>query len=282
MVRLLSGKGIQVLLLLAIIVFVGVPFIPFFRILIETWVSDTEFAYGMLIPFIVGIWIYRGRTELQTIPKHPWPPALLLVAGGCAFQVLASLSGTLLFSGLALAIILIGVSGFLSGRQYMAALAPALLFLTVMVPLPSFVLGMVGWKLQLEASSISAQLLELFGIPVYREGILLRLPNYALEVKQACSGLRSIFALLTLAVLIGMMGEKKWRNRALLVMVTPVLALVANTLRIVITGIFASRFGGFTIGEAAHTALGIAVFLVTVFGLLGFRKTLRWLDRTYA
>ena len=164
----------------------------------------------------------------------------------------------------------------------MRALAPPLLFLTLMVPLPSFLVGMAGWKLQLQASSISAKLLESLGVPVYQEGILLRFPHYSLEVKEACSGLRSIFALLTLAVIIGFLGEKKWGPRLLLVLITPVLAIAANTVRIVGTGILASKFGELSLSEIGHMGVGIGVFLGTVLGLLGFQKMLRWLTRTYA
>ena len=38
---------------------------------------------------------------------------------------------------------------------------------------------------------------------LYQEGNLLNLPNYVLEVREACSGSRSIFALIALALILG-------------------------------------------------------------------------------
>jgi exosortase len=143
-------------------------------------------------------------------------------------------------------------------------------------------MGIIAWNLQLKASSVSSAILDSLGIPVFQEGVFLKLPNYALEVKQACSGLRSIFALLTLAFMIGLLTETKWAVRAFLVLITPVLALAANVMRIVSTGLIASRYGDLALGEALHTTLGICVFLGTVFALLGIQKILRWANNTYA
>lgn len=278
----IAGRRLGILLFAASLLLLLIPFGAFFEAVYRTWVSDTEFAYGILIPPTVGFLIYRRAADLRKIPHDPWEPALAIVAAGCVFQVLASLSGTLLFSGLSIAIILIGISGYLWARKFMLTVAPPLLFLTLMVPLPSYLIGMAGWKLQLQASSISARLLEALGVPVYQEGVLLRFPHYSLEVKEACSGLRSIFALLTLAVIIGIFGEKKWGPRLLLVVMTPLIALAANTVRIVCTGLLTVRFGELALGEFVHTSLGIGIFLGTVLSLLGLQKILKWLTRTYA
>jgi exosortase len=259
-------------------------FTPFMKVLAETWISDTEFSYGMLIPVIVVylIWRRRDEFELKGAPRIPSFLSFVLVVAGCALQIVASLNGTLLISGAAFSVTLIGIFGFLCGRHCLKVLAMPLSFLVLMVPLPSYVLGTIGWNLQMKASSISSAILEFVGVPVYQEGVLLRLPNYALEVKQACSGLRSIFALLTLALVIGLVTEKKWRARILLIVITPILALGANIVRIVTTGFLAWHFGGLALDEWLHTILGIGVFLATVLALLGFQKILRWATNLYA
>jgi len=258
------------------------PYGTFFKGLFRTWVSDTEFSYGMSVPVIAGYLIFRRRAAFKDVAQDPSPICLILVVAGCAFQIVASLNGTLLFSGAAFAVSSMGIVGFLCGRHYLRMVAMPLSFLILMVPLPSYVMGMVTWNLQIKASSISSALLESLGVPVYQEGVLLRLPNYALEVKQACSGLRSIFALLTLAFIIGLLSEKKWGVRVLLIIATPILALAANIVRIVSTGFIAWRFGGLALGESVHTILGITVFLGTVLALLGFQKILRWAHNSYA
>jgi exosortase len=114
------------------------------------------------------------------------------------------------------------------------------------------------------------------GIPVYQDGNLLRLPNYVLEVREACSGTRSVFALLALAIVLGITSEQKWWKRLLLIALAPALAVFGNILRIVGTGLIASHDGRLAANESLHSAWGIVVFLVAVSFLFGFQRVMRW------
>jgi exosortase len=266
----------------AVLVLFFLSFWPFFKAVFQTWISDTEFSYGMLVPAICLYLILRRRAEFKGLVPDNSRLSLALLLVGCGLQIVSRLNGALLFSGAALAISLMGISGFLWGRSCLRIVAMPLSFLILMVPLPSYVMGSIAWHLQMKASSVSSVILDSLGVPVYRDGVFLKLPNYALEVKQACSGLRSIFALLALAVMIGLLTERKWSARVLLVVVTPLLALGANIVRIVGTGLMVSRFGLVAVTEVLHTVIGISVFLTTVLCLLGFQKILRWANNKYA
>ena len=104
----------------------------------------------------------------------------------------------------------------------------------------------------------------------------MKLSNYILEVKQACSGSRSIFALAALALMLGFGLERKWWIRVLLLAAAPILAILANVIRIVGTGLIASRFGNIAADEMLHTVWGVLVFTIAVMGLFGFQRFLLW------
>lgn len=248
----------------------------FFMLLWSTWLHNEEFSFGILVPVIAGYLIWARRGELSSSESSSWTAGWLIAAAGCGLQVLASRSGTLLLSGLALVMILIGATGILWGKKRLRITAGPTALLALMVPLPPYVVGEMTWHLQSAASSLSASILGVLGVPVYQDGNLLLLPNYMLEVKAACSGSRSIFALVALAFVLSLSVKSKVWIRVILVLAAPVLALTANVIRIVGTGLLAWGWGNLAANEALHTAWGIAVFLIAVLGLIGIHRLLRW------
>jgi len=254
----------------------------FFRTLREVWTSDSEFAYGLLIPPIVALIIWNRRRKLASMAASPWNSGLLIVLAGCILRILAGLSGSLVFSALAFPASLLGIVGFLWGRQYVRVLGAPIGLLVLMAPLPSYVIGEIAWLLQIVVSTMSSYALQIIGVPVYRDGNVLVLPNFVLEVKQACSGLRSIFALLSLALMMGLNLERRWLFRGLLILATPVLSVGANIIRVTGTGLIAWHFGELAANESLHAAWGVLVFLGTLWGLLKFLRLLQWATRPNA
>jgi exosortase len=195
---------------------------------------------------------------------------------------MGELSGILLLSGTGLIAAFIGMAAFLWGKRQCQLVALPLAFLIFMVPLPSYMLGMISWRLQAGASTVSTGLLQRLGIPVFQDGNLLVLPNYVLTVKEACSGTRSVFALMALAVLLGVLNKGRWVPRLLLFASAPGIALLSNIIRIVGTGLAAYFFGEVAVQETLHVMWGIIVFVIGVAGLLGMNKGLQWASERFA
>ena len=253
----------------------ALSFSAFFLVLFQNWIHNEQFSYGLLIPPIVAYLIWKRKDKLSAAFLSWWTPGFLITGIGCGLQILASRSGTLLLSGIAFVAMLIGITGFLWGLDILKICAGPLALLILMVPLPSYVVGQAAWHLQSMASTASGNILERLGVPVYQDGNLLRLPNYVLEVKQACSGSNSILSLVALALVIGLSGEEKWWKRAVLVLSAPILAMCANVIRIVGTGLIARQWGSLAANESLHSGWGVAVFLLGVMGLLGIHNLLR-------
>jgi exosortase len=278
----IQSKNAPIILWILAGLSVFLPFGYFLRTLVATWLHDPEFSYGILIPVIVAFLIWRRRERLEKEEKTGWPKGLWIVAAGCGLQVLGSLSGSFLLAGIALTATIMGITGFLWGLKSLRIVAGPLALLILMVPLPSYMVGGLSWYLQAAASTISAATLGFLGVPVYQDGNLLRLSNYVLEVKQACSGSRSIFALLALACVLGVSSERKLWIRILLVAAAPFLAVGANVVRIVGTGLIAWQWGDLAANESLHATWGILVFVIAVLGLLGFQRILQWTTHEHA
>ena len=94
-------------------------------------------------------------------------------------------------------------------------------------------------------------------------GNVIRIPGQELFVAEACSGLRSLTALLSLGVLLGAMFLDKWPTRVLLVALTIPIAILVNGFRIFLTG-FLVLFVSPEMGEGfMHTSEGMLMFGVS-------------------
>jgi exosortase len=152
------------------------------------------------------------------------------------------------------------------------------------IPLPDVVTGTLALPLQLRASSWGAAMLELRHVPVVLSGNVIRLPGRDLFVTEACSGLRSLTALLALGVLAGGLWLRHPLSRALLVALAVPVAMAVNAIRVFVTG-FLVYFVSPEFGEGfMHWSEGWLLFLVA-FAILGaftwvVRGAEAWLSRS--
>jgi exosortase len=255
------------------------PYVDWFANLITVWVGDAELSYGALIPPVVAFLIWSRRDQLRKATESGWNFGLLITLVGCVLLIMANLSSNLLLGSLALTASAIGLIGFVWGKEKLRITAAPLSLLILMAPIPSYLLGELSWYLKVASSAVSSGVLRVLGIAVYQDGNLLRLPHYILEVREACSGTRSVFALIALSAILGVGSDLKlWKKIALLAS-APILALVGNIIRIVGTGLLAVHFESLVANESLHLAWGIAVFCGMVTMLLCFVSLLKWIDR---
>jgi exosortase/archaeosortase family protein len=111
---------------------------------------------------------------------------------------------------------------------------------------------------------MSTALLELVGFPVLREGNIIWLPSGPLDVAEACSGIRSLLSLVTLAVIYGYLMETRTWVRVVLVCLAVPIAVVANSFRIFSTGLL-MEFGYKDVTEGvSHALAGVLVFAMAL------------------
>jgi exosortase len=125
----------------------------------------------------------------------------------------------------------------LLGKAMLSRIKFVLFVLLLAIPLPTVLFNQITFPLQLMASELASSLLRLVGVPVLQDGNVINLPAMPLEVAEACSGIRSLMSLFTVAVIYGYFLEKQtWRRTVLAVSSLPI-AVAANVTRIFGTGL---------------------------------------------
>jgi len=193
------------------------------------------------------------------IKPDNWGLLVMLVAILLLF--VGSLGAELFSTRLSLLVLVAGMVLFLAGREVLRAISFLLGFLIFTIPIPVIIYNQVTFPLQLLASRLATSWLELLQVPVLRDGNILNLSNYSLEVVEACSGIRSLLTLLSLAVAYSYFAEpRRWARYALVILIVPI-AIVTNAIRIVGAGVLARNFGPATAEGFLHEFSGWVIFL---------------------
>ena len=149
-----------------------------------------------------------------------------------------------------------------------------------MIPIPAIIFNQITFPLQLLASKVASTTLPWMGVPVLREGNVIILPAMALEVADACSGIRSLMSLATLAIIYGYLMERKIAIRVLLALASIPIAVAANSLRIVGTGLLVQYWDPGQSAQASFTnSPGWLMFVVSLVMLYLLHRVVRLFSR---
>ncbi len=236
------------------------------RTLVRDWWNDPEAGHGLLLGPLALFFAYK-RGFVSAARPQIWL-GITILGGAVALRYMSGLAAELFTMRISMLMAVVGIIVYFAGvRQVMHWWLP-LTLLVLSVPLPSVVLSSLAFPLQLEASQLGAALLESRHVPVRLAGNVIHLPGRTLFVTEACSGLRSLTALIALGVLIGGLWLRSPFLRVLLVMITIPVAMMLNGIRIFLTGFFV-YFVDPALGEGfMHYTEGWAIFAVA-FILLG-------------
>jgi exosortase len=247
---------------------------PVLGSLVKQWWSDPNYGHGFFVPVIAAyvLWSERDRWRAQPFRPNNFGVAIMLFAVG--LRILGMLGAELFMARLSLVILISGIVLFLAGRQVLRSIGFPIGYLLFMIPLPAIVYYQLTLPLQLWASRLGATGLVALGIHTVREGNLLYLPNCTLNVVEACSGIRSLLSLLAVAVAYGYFAERSTWKRGVLAIASIPVAIAANGLRLVATGVLSYFFGPTVDSGAVHVALGLGFFALALVSILLIHKLL--------
>lgn len=226
-----------------LLILVMLLYAPVLKALVAQWWTDPDYSHGFLVPFFSGYMVWRQRNRWMNAEIKPSNVGLIVMLVAVVLLVAGSLGAELFTTRLSLVILLGGMVLFLSGWKVLRALSFPLGFLILMIPIPAVIYNQITFPLQLIASRFASVGLEAIGIPALREGNILVLPNYSLEVVEACSGIRSLMSLISLAVAYVYLAENRWWVRYGLVILMLPIAIVTNAIRISGAGVLAYKLG---------------------------------------
>jgi exosortase len=265
------------------------------------WWHDENYSHGLLIPFVIGYILWQERKRFSSVPSQP---AVWLGAIGVAVSLLALWAGTagaeLFVQRLSLVLMLASVAIFFWGFRLLRLVFVPLSLLLLAIPIPQIVFNKIAFPLQLFASRCAVGAMSMLNIPVLRQGNVIELMPLGattpkkLAVVEACSGIRSLMTLVTLAVVYAYFTTPRegptnfnssssdnvstqkrdkpklaghlrsftlWRSLILVIAAVPI-AILTNALRVSGTGVLAHYYGTRVADGFFHSFSGWVIYIV--------------------
>jgi exosortase len=245
------------------------------RDLVWQWWDDPNYSHGFLVPLFSGFLVWQRRRELAALPVRGSWAGLPVLLAGAALLLLGDVGAELFLMRTSLIVMITGLILFHLGRPWLRVLAFPLAFLLFMVPLPATLFYAIAFPLQKLAAQNAVAVLDLIGVPVLGDGNVIHLSRLSLGVTEACSGVRSLISLLALSVAWGyLMRSGTWTIALLAALAVPI-TIVANSLRVVSTGLIGQWFGVRYAEGFFHAFSGWLIFLFAFACLLGVHGLIR-------
>ena len=276
-IRLISWVPLLVLALLL----VGIYHDVLARLAVQ-WYDDPDYSHGFLVPLLALYLLWERRVQLSTLPAVPSVAGLAVLGLGVMMLIVGSVGAELFLQRTSLIVVIAGLVLLILGRQFLRVVAFPLAFLLFMIPLPAIVMNAVAFPLQMFAAQTAAVCLFNLGIPVLREGNVIMLAGTTLEVAEACSGIRSLQALLALGTVYAYFTQTAMWKRWVLVLLSIPIAILANAFRVSGTGVLAHYWGAQAAEGFYHTFSGWLIFLVAFLLLLACGAVLSRIGTSHA
>lgn len=243
--------------------------------------TSVDDKHGKFVPLVVLGLFWWKRKILLAAPKQIWWPALAIVVAGLFLHVVGFMVQQTRISVVAFFTGLYGLTGLVWGWRWLRASFFPFFIFGFCVPVAA-ALEPVTFPLRLLVAKVSTNLAFLLGVDVRCEGTQIFNPfrTFNYDVAPACSGIRSLTAILALATIYAFVSfGKKWERLALIASALP-LAVLANVFRMLMIIVAAELFGQ-DAGNYVHEGgpFGILKLLPYVPAILGLMLIGRWLER---
>ncbi len=243
------------------------------------WWRDPNFSHGFFVPAFSFYLLWLKRETLRRTPCLPSWYGIPILVCGLVLLIIGNLGAELFLSRFSLLVVIAGLVVCFLGWSVQKTILFPWLFLLLMIPIPAIIFNQVTFPLQLLASKLASGLLPLLGVPVLREGNIIQIPAMPLEVAEACSGIRSLLSLATLTIIYGYLMESKMAIRVILVLASIPIAVAANSLRIVGTGLMVQYWNPDKAEGFFHLFSGWLIFIVSLVLLFLLHRLLQGLFR---
>ncbi len=245
-------------------------FYPALRGVAGSWFDDAiNMEHGIFVPFAAAYMVWMKQDELKQMELSPSLWGVLTVLLAAMLSLLSTAAQWVWVSRILFLAGLVGCIWAVCGMQYVRRLVYPLCTLLLMIAPPSFIIDRTTLQLQLVASRLGELSLEALGFSVLREGNILEMVGEKLAVAEACSGIRSLMALIFLAVVYNFFFVPQKRVRAILMVSVVPIAILCNAGRIVATGVVGQYNRELAHGmlHATFGYFGLALGALLLFGL---------------
>ena len=248
--------------------------------LFQQWMEDDNYSHGIFVPAIVGLLIWWRRERVSAAGIAPSWCGVAVVLSGLVLFVVGELATLYVILYLSLWLVVVGLVMAVIGLRAAREVAFPLGYLLTMFPLPQMLEQNLSASLQLISSAFGVGCLQLIGVTAFREGNVIDLGPIQLQVVEACSGLRYLFPLASLALLCAYLFQDRLWKKILLVASAVPLAVVLNGLRIGVIGALVEWQGQRAAEGFMHAFEGWVMFVVSFALLIGEMWVLAGIGRS--
>ena len=258
------------------------------------WWTDENYSHGLLVPFVIAFIVWR---EWDALKNKVTDPAKWLGGATILLSILMLLAGTLgaeLFTQrMSMLLMLAGIIIYFLGTRILNLLAVAFALLLLAIPIPQIIFNRIAFPLQIWASQMAVWGIRVFSVPTLRNGNVIDIlpkgstQTISLEVVEACSGIRSLMTLVTLALILAYFTRRDETGRianfstsdflrAVILMLSAIpIAVLTNAARVTATGVMTYYYGKQATGSTIHDVSGWLVYLVALALLIGVNFILK-------
>lgn len=256
--------------------------------------ENAEWAFCPIVPLVSAWFGWQQRAQLRAIPvRGHWSGVVLLALAMLAYWV--GYQADTAYPGFAaFQLIVAGLILWLGGIEWMRILFFPWLFLSFMWPVYPLE-DQLASPLRVFTAGWASTILDLIGLANDNEGSkilssadaargLVQGQRFQLDVADACSGIRSLYALMMLAALYGYVFLRGLWPRVILFVSAVPLAVAGNLVRMILLALGSVWFGPeVAIGRMVdgveeislfHELAGFAVFAVALVGMFAISSVL--------
>ena len=235
--------------------------------IVERWSTNPLYSHGYLVPGFAAFLLWHRRRMLGDESGQPSCWGVLCIAFGAALH----LAGAYFYFDWASAAsslpVLVGLGLAWGGVKVLRWNWPAIAFLVFMLPLPYRVEVSLAFPLQRLATLASTYLLQTLGFPAIAEGNVIIMEEARLGVIEACNGLGMLVTFFALTSAVALLLKRGLLGKGIIVLSAIPIALLANVVRITVTGVLAEIVGSEVAVEFFHR-LGGWLMMPLALGML--------------
>ena len=270
----LTGTVIYLLMIAGI-------FFSTFTYLLPQWHKD-DFSYCYIVPFIIIYLIWEKKNQFFAVISRPSWKGLPVLCLGIIFFWIGELGGEYFTLYLSFWLVFVGLCWLHLGWKKLKIISFPLVFILTMFPPPNFIYQKISVNLKLISSQIGVGIMQIFGMSAYREGNIIDLGFTQLQVVDACSGLRYLFPLIMIGLLLAYFYKDAFWKKVLLIISTVPISILVNGLRIASVGMLYPVFGPKVAEGFFHDFSGWFIFMVSTGILLVEMWILKKIGRKWA
>jgi exosortase D (VPLPA-CTERM-specific) len=293
---LMAGTRSMFIASVLVLALLGYIYADSLAFLFRYWIGSDDYSHGIFVPLISGFLVWQARHRLSHVPRERVWWGVGVIAMGLILYVVGELATLYVVLHLSLWTVIVGLVIALVGIRGAKAIAFPLGYLLTAVPLPVFFYANLSSQLQLWSSSLGVGFLQLIGVMAFREGNVIDLGPVQLQVVEACSGIRYLLPLTSLALLCAYLFKDTLWKRVVIVLSAVPISILINGFRIGTIGVLVELYGQGAAEGFYHLFEGWVIFMVSfglligeiwVLGRIGsareswtFRDGLTWSNRT--